>query len=74
MDKELDALLEEGLLSVPGDFVERVMREVRTSPLPVRPRRWRERLQWLALIGSGILGVMELSGFVFGMWTTTNAF
>lgn len=74
MNHELDSLLESGLLSVPDDFTERVMREVRMAPLPAPRRHWRERLQWMALIGSAALGAIELSAFIFGMWTATTAY
>jgi hypothetical protein len=74
MDKELDTLLESGLLSVPDDFTDRVMREVHLSPLPAPRRNWRERLQWLALLGGATLGTFELSAFIFGIWAATTAY
>jgi hypothetical protein len=73
MDKELDTLLESGLLSVPDDFVDRVMREVRVAPFPAARQRWREKLQWLALLGGATLGTFELLAFIFGMWAATTA-
>jgi hypothetical protein len=74
MNKELNSLLESGLLSVPDDFTERVMRDIRAAPLPAPRRKWRERLQWLALIGSAVLGASELLAFIFGMWAATAAY
>lgn len=73
MDKDLDTLLESGLLSIPDDFTDRVMRAVHFSPLPAPRRNWRERLEWLALLAA-TLGTFELSAFIFGMWAATTAY
>lgn len=73
IDRQVDTLLESGLLSVPDDFAERVMREVWASSLPVRRPRWQERLQWLALLGSAVLGALQLTTFIFGIWAATAA-
>ena len=74
MDKKLSTLLESGLLSVPDDFTERVMRDICAAPLPAPHQKWRERLQWLALVGGAMLGVVELAAFIFGLWTATAAY
>ncbi|MDZ4262960.1 MAG: hypothetical protein U1B30_11605 [Pseudomonadota bacterium] len=70
----MNRLLESGLLTVPDDFTERVMRDVCMTPLPTPRQRWYERLQWLALIGSAALGAVELLAFIFGLWTATTAY
>ena len=72
-DDELDALLGSGLLAVPDDFTERVMRKVRASPLPSPRRRWAERLQWLALVSGAVVGALEVAAFIFGIWAATSA-
>lgn len=72
-DDELDALLQSGLLAVPDDFTERVMRKVRASPLPAPRHAWAERLQWLALVGGAVLGAFEVAAFIFGIWAATSA-
>jgi hypothetical protein len=77
MDKDLDQLLASDLLEVPQGFAQTVMARVRELPLPLnaelpptadQPKEW---LQWLSLIGSAILGVAQLSGFVFGIWAAS---
>ncbi len=73
MDKDLDKLLESGLLEAPEDFPERVMQRIDSLPLPdSRSRPW-EMLQWLALIGGGVLGIAQLAGFIFGIWAAVTA-
>lgn len=73
MAKDLDRLLASGLLEVPQDFVQRVMRRIADVPPPVRAAPPREWLQWLALIGGVILGAIPLGGFMFGVWLTATA-
>jgi len=73
MNEDLDKLLESALLEAPGDFPERVMRRIDSLPVhDSRSRSW-EMLQWLALIGGGILGVAQLAGFMFGIWAAVAA-
>jgi hypothetical protein len=74
MNDELDTLLKTSLLSVPDDFTERVMREIKRLPLAEHPKTWNQRLQWLAIIGAALLGVFELVTFIFGIWTVTTAY
>ncbi len=74
MNKDLDTLLTSGLVSVPDDFTERVMREINLLPQPAPRQTWRDRLQWLAIIGTAALGIVELFSFIFGIWTATTAY
>jgi hypothetical protein len=85
MNDELDLLLQNDLLQPPPDFTQRVMQRIQSLPRSASPAatpaqaqstRWR-RLRWLAaatgLVGSGLLGLSQLAGFVFGLWLTTSA-
>ena len=81
MNDDLDLLLQNDLLQPPADFTQRVMQRVQSlprsaSPAQARAVRWR-RLRWLAaatgLVGSGLLGLSQLAGFVFGLWVTAAA-
>jgi hypothetical protein len=78
MDKDLDQLLASDLLEVPQDFAQSVMTRVRELPLPLiavlppAADRSKEWLQWLALIGGAILGMAQLSGFIFGIWAAST--
>ena len=85
MNDELDILLQNDLLHPPADFTQRVMQRIRSlprsalpaaTPAQARAVRWR-RLRWLAaatgLVGSGLLGLSQLAGFVFGLWVTAAA-
>ena len=52
------------------------MAEVARQPLPdfpSRPRRVRERIQWLTLTGAALLGAVQLAAFMFGIWSITSA-
>ena len=89
MNDDLDALLQDDFLRPPPDFSRDVMQRIeqlRHQALrvdargiaPARPRAclWR-RLRWLAtvtgLVGSGMLGLSQLAGFVFGLWIASSA-
>ena len=85
MNDELDILLQNDLLHPPPDFTQRVMQRIQSlppstspaaTPAQARSVRWR-RLRWLAaatgLVGSGLLGLSQLAGFVFGLWLTAAA-
>lgn len=72
MNKKLDSLLTQDLLSVPSDFTECVMNEI--NQLPVPRQIWQKRFQWFAIIGSAVLGFIELFSFIFGMWIATTAY
>lgn len=74
MNKDLDNLLTSGLLQVPDDFTERVMREINRLPQPAPRQAWRDRLQSLAMIGAVTVGIIELFSFIFGIWTATDAY
>lgn len=74
MNKDLDNLLTSGLLQVPDDFTERVMREINRLPQPAPRQAWRDRLQSLAMIGAVTVGIIELFSFIFGIWTATTAY
>jgi hypothetical protein len=73
MNDDIDTRLEAGLLHVPDDFTDQVMRCVETMPLPARRSKRRERLQWLALAGGAALGLSQLLAFMFGMWAASAA-
>ena len=85
MNDELDLLLQNDLLRPPPDFTQRVMQRIQSLPHGTSPAatpahaqstRW-SRLRWLAaatgLVGSGLLGLSQLAGFVFGLWVTAAA-
>jgi len=81
MNDELDLLLQNDLLQPPADFTQRVMQRVQSlprsaSPAQARSTRW-NRLRWLAaatgLVGTGMVGLSQLAGFVFGLWVTAAA-
>jgi hypothetical protein len=73
MNDDLDSQLQSGLLVPPEDFSQQVMQRIAYLPLPVRRPRWRDRLQWIALVGGGILGATQLAAFLFGIWAVTTA-
>lgn len=82
LDKELAV----GFLEVPDGFEQRVMARIGLEPLPeglaersaervgwARPgRRARRWIEWLALIGGTLVGLLQLFAFIFGVWTTSN--
>lgn len=72
-DPDWDAVLADGLLQIPDDFSQHVMQRIRHAPVPVRRLRWSEKLQNLALIFGGILGLAQLAAFMFGIWTASAA-
>ena len=74
MNKDLDALLAAGPLSVPDDFAEKVMCEIQGLPMPPPKQTWRSRLQWLAIVGGMALGAVEVFSFIFGIWAVTTAY
>jgi len=74
MNNDLESLLDSSLVSIPDDFTERVMREIYRLPQPAPRQTWRDRLQWLAIIGTAALGAVELFSFIFGIWTVTTAY
>ena len=77
----LDELLARDWLQTPPDFTQRVMQRLPRQLEPAvsaRPRRARwQRLRWLlaatGLVGSGVLGLSQLAGFVFGLWLASSA-
>ena len=73
MDKDLDMLLESGLLDVPDDFSQRVMRRIDGVQAPARRLSLPEKLQNLALILGGVLGLAQLAAFMFGIWAASAA-
>ena len=88
MHHKFDTLLQAGLLEVPDDFTECVMRAVEHMPLPTlssltvalappsdrQSLYWISRLQWLALLGGTVAGVLQVMGFILSIWTATTAF
>ncbi len=74
MNDDWDKLLAAGLLSVPDDFAERVLREINRLPQPEPQKTWPQRLQWLAAIGAAVFGAVELISFIFGIWIAGTAY
>lgn len=73
MDKELDLLLDDAGFDVPAGFGQRVMCALAAMPAPARRPGPGARLQQLALLAGGLLGVVELASFMFGIWAATAA-
>lgn len=77
MNTDLERLLQEELLEVPADFEQRMLSLLPGQPAPQwgnapagSPTRDRQQLlHWLALAGGLALGAVQLTGFVFGLWT-----
>lgn len=69
----LEQLLQTDLLQAPEDFTARVMERIQYLPLPERDARPLEWLQWLALVGGALLGLEQLTAFVFGIWVASAA-
>jgi hypothetical protein len=77
----LDDLLARDWLHTPPGFTQRVMRHLPRQLVPAasaRPSRARwQRLRWLlaatGLVGSGVLGLSQLTGFIFGLWLASSA-
>ena len=74
MNHNFDALLVSGLVKVPEDFCERVMREINRLPQPAPKKTWQDNWLWLAISGSAVVGIVELFSYVFGIWTVTTAY
>lgn len=74
MNDDWDKLLAAGLLSVPDDFAERILRKIDRSPQPEPQKTWRQRLQWLAAIAAAAFGTVELISFIFGIWIAGTAY
>ena len=79
MNDELDRLLARDLLNVPDDFERTVMARIHELPDPVAPvpaRKSSKATHWLAglaLAGGAAVGLLQLLGFVFGIWMATSA-
>jgi hypothetical protein len=76
MTDDLDDLLHSGIFDPPEDFTRRVMARVSELPppeMPGRVSRARERIQWIALLGAGLVGVVQLAAFMFGIWAASAA-
>lgn len=74
MNESWESLIANGLLSVPDDFVERVLGKA--EALPQQPSRngWRQYLQWLAAFAAASLGLEAALSFMFGLWMAGIAF
>lgn len=79
MNDELDRLLARDLLNVPDDFERTVMARIHELPDPAAPVSARpspKATHWLAglaLAGGAAVGLLQLLGFVFGIWMATSA-
>ncbi|MEZ5534241.1 MAG: hypothetical protein R3F02_01325 [Thiolinea sp.] len=70
-DSELDRLLmDSSFVQVPADFEQKVLQAI--DVLPERKNASVRWWQWLALAGSAVPGIMELSAFVFSLWTVSS--
>lgn len=74
--EELDTLLKDGLVQVPEHFnshlVERITHmQPDNNSTPASPETpiW----QWLALALASLPGLLQMTGFVFGIWSATAA-
>jgi hypothetical protein len=79
-------ILHDDFLALPKGFEQRVMQQIAQSspiisqpntPLIEKPRLikslWRIGLAWLALISSLLLGMGQIMGFIFSLWTLSAA-
>jgi hypothetical protein len=76
MPEDFDELLKGEVLALREDFALRVMARIGQLPMPespAEPSGRAERIQWLALIGAGLVGAAQLAAFMFGIWATTAA-
>jgi len=76
MFDNLDEILRDDLVTPADDFSNRVMLRIATLPAPSFPTRAShasEKMQWAALIGASLVGVIQLITFMFGIWTATAA-
>lgn len=69
----LEQLLKAGPLQVPEGFSGRIMQRIQYLPLPERDSKPLEWLQWLALAGGALLGLEQLTAFMFGVWLASSA-
>lgn len=76
MTDDNEDLLKAGFFEPPRDFTEGVMSKIAKLPYPEftpPPKERPPKIQWLALIGTGLLGAAQLAVFMFGIWTATSA-
>lgn len=82
-EHQLDALLSEGLVKAPDHFsdqlVHRISLEIdsdhqsQSSRSATPPKVTTPLWQWLALGTASVAGVIQMTGFVFGVWVATAA-
>lgn len=76
MSDDLDKVLQGDPLTPPDDFSSRVMLRIAELPaasFPTRTSHAMERMQVAALIGTSLVGAIQLFTFMFGIWTATAA-
>jgi hypothetical protein len=75
MNQHDEALLRDGLITPPEDFLRRTMARVAAAPMPRRRRSpaMREVAQWIALAGTALVGAMQIVSYVFGIWIVSSA-
>ena len=73
MNSDLDSLLNSDLLKVPEDFSRRVMQVIAPLPPAIRSQSEKKFLQWLAVVAATFMGIEQLAGFIFGIWTAVTA-
>lgn len=77
-DKNVDELLQHGLVQVPDEFRNSVMQQVAeyerqnsvVGSIDLEPMTW---WQWSAVITGSILGIGQVLRFIFAMWIVTAA-
>lgn len=68
---KLDDLMQHPLVDTPENFSQNVMYRIETMPKAQKAKtNW---LTLLAVAGSGLLGLSQLIGFTFSLWTITAA-
>lgn len=81
-DQQLDSLLHDGLVQVPDNFsgqlvhriaLENESNQTTQTDKPVAPIVTTSIWQWLALGTASLAGAIQMTGFIFGIWTATQA-
>lgn len=70
---KLDDLMQQSLVETPADFTQTILHHIEALPTTRQQKAQTNWLTWLAVAGSGLLGLSQLFGFVFSLWTVTTA-
>jgi hypothetical protein len=68
---KLDDLMQQPLVDTPNDFSQHLMHRIKA--LPSTQKSESSWLACLAVAGSGLIGLSQLIGFIFSLWTVTAA-